>query len=241
MKIVPVKQYSLLLAVVLLILVHELLRSFHVGASIASARHAIFIVGLLIHHVLRCLLFCTVGALTKHDDLILSLCVLPAAKDQQVRTNGSRCVSETNSGRLAKVFALLPGHGVSGPDLEVITRFFSAFVLESCARCLCPASEHDDVGARDIHCVTEAVLRRSAADSESRPDERLCIEHSDIVQVAFLQCGSLFATASATHVFLIEPESSMNDQVGADKDGTVTLAWARSRTRCVRFVPSHHL
>ena len=42
-------------------------------------------------------------------------------------------------------------------------------------------------------------------------------------------------------MFLVEVETTMNDQVGADKDGTVTFPRAGCRTRGIRLRPGHHL
>lgn len=42
-------------------------------------------------------------------------------------------------------------------------------------------------------------------------------------------------------MLLVEPESAVNHQVRADKDGAVALARAGCRARSVRLVPGHHL
>ena len=42
-------------------------------------------------------------------------------------------------------------------------------------------------------------------------------------------------------MFLVEVETTMNDQVGADKDGTVTFPRAGCGTRGIRLRPGHHL
>lgn len=86
-------------------------------------------------------------------------------------------------------------------------------MLVAGARCLCPATEHDDVGARDVHGVTETVLRRSATHAQSCPNVRLSVQHSDVVKVALLQGSALVVSSSSLHVFLVEPETAMDDQV----------------------------
>ena len=42
-------------------------------------------------------------------------------------------------------------------------------------------------------------------------------------------------------MLLIEEEATMDDQVGADEDGTVTFPWAGRGTRGIRLRPGHHL
>ena len=85
------------------------------------------------------------------------------------------------------------------------------------------------------------MLRRCTTDSEASPDERLRVENSDIVEIALLQRSTLLARTSSLHVLLIEPETTMDDEVRANQNGTVALAWARRWTRSVRLVPGHHL
>ena len=117
--------HALLLSI-LLVIILLLLLSVHL-------RHAVLVVGLAqqAHAVLPLLVLVAICALTQHDDLVLGLSVLPAAKDEQVRADCRRCVTETNSWWLAEVFAPLPGHGVGRPNLEVVALLFSAFVLEA--------------------------------------------------------------------------------------------------------------
>ena len=87
----------------------------------------------------------SICALAEHNNFVLRLRVLPASEDEQVRADGCRCMAETDRGRLTEVLAALPGHGVGGPDLEVIALLFGAFMLETSAGSLSPTAEHDNV------------------------------------------------------------------------------------------------
>ena len=78
--------------------------------------------------------------------------------------------------------------------------------------------------------MTESVLGWRPTHSESCPDERLSVKHSNVVKIALLERCALLATTRAFHVLLIEVEASVNDQVRSDKDGAVTLPWRWSRT-----------
>ena len=85
------------------------------------------------------------------------------------------------------------------------------------------------------------MLRWCATDSEARPDVSLSIEHTNVVQIAFLEGRTLCLTAGFTHIFIIEPEAAMYDQVSSDQDGTVPLARTRRGAGRLRFGPSHDL
>ena len=89
--------------------------------------------------------------------------------------------------------------------------------------------------------MAEPVLGRSSADTKTSPDVSFSIENSDIIEVAFLKGSALLAAASTPHVLLVEVETTMNDQVGADEDGTVTFPRAGCGTRGIRLRPGHHL
>ena len=218
------------LAIILILIVLSI--TSHVLCKLASLHHltswhAIFIVSLLAtcpdSHAAICLLIATVSALTQHNDLILCLSVLPSSENEQVRSDCSRCVTKTNRRGLAQVLALLPRHGVCRPNLEVVALLLSSLVLEPCTGCLGPSTKHNDVRTRDIHGVAETMLGWGATHTESRPDVRLSVEHSDVVQIALLEGSALFATTGTLHVLLIEPESAVDDQVGANQDSTVAL------------------
>ena len=89
--------------------------------------------------------------------------------------------------------------------------------------------------------MTKSVLRWSTADSETSPDESFSVENSDVVEIAFLESCTLFTTTGALHVLLIEVETTVDDQVGADQDGAVALSGAWSRAGSIRLPPCHHL
>ena len=89
--------------------------------------------------------------------------------------------------------------------------------------------------------MAEPVLRRSTADTKTGPDESFSIENSDVIQITLLEGCSLLAAASTSHMLLVEVEASVDDQVGSDKNGTVTFPWARCGTRGIRLRPGHHL
>ena len=97
------------------------------------------------HIVLVAASLVPIRALAEHNDLVLRLRVLPAAEDEQVGADGRRCVAEADRGRLTQVLAALPGHGVGGPNLEVIALLFGAFMLETSAGSLSPTTEHDNI------------------------------------------------------------------------------------------------
>lgn len=120
---------------------------------------------------------------------------------------------EADSRGLSKVLSLRPRHGVGGPDLEVVAGLLSALVLVASARSLCPTAKHDDVGAGDVHSMAKAMLRRGTTDSKTGPDESFGIQHSDVVQVTFLQSCTLLASTCAPHVLLVEPKAAVDDQV----------------------------
>lgn len=128
-----------------------------------------------------------IGALTEYDDLILSLGVLPAAEDQEMRADGSGGVAEAGGGRVPDVLPPLPRHGVGAPDHEVVAGLLRGLVLLPGTRGLRPAAEQDDVRAGDIHGVVESVLRWGARDTQSRPDKGLSVQHTDVVQVTLLE------------------------------------------------------
>jgi len=93
-----------------------------------------------VHHIslsLRC-------ALTEDNDLILSLGVLPASEDEQVRSNGCTSMAEPRVGRLAHVLSTSPGHAVSRPDHEIITfiRGGVGLMLVTGSRSLGPSAKH---------------------------------------------------------------------------------------------------
>ena len=89
--------------------------------------------------------------------------------------------------------------------------------------------------------MAKPVLGRSAADTETSPDVSFSIENSDVIQVALLESCALLAAASTPHMLLVEVETTVDDQVGADKDGTVTFPGAWGWSRSVRLSPCHHL
>ena len=68
----------------------------------------------------RILLVAPLRALTKNYDLLLRFRVLPAAKYQQVRADCCACVAKPAYWWIANILSTLPGHGVSGPDHEVV-------------------------------------------------------------------------------------------------------------------------
>ena len=61
--------------------------------------------------------------------------------------------------------------------------------------------------------MSKSVLRGSSTDSETSPDECIRVKHSNVIEVALLERGSLFAAASLAHVLLIKPESAMDNQI----------------------------
>ena len=229
----------LLVASFHIVLIHSLLALVHAVEHLAVLHswHAIFVVASLGHT----LAIVAVRALSKHNDFVLGFGVLPASENKQMGTDSSRCVAESGGRRSSEVLALLPRHGVGRPDLEVIALKLSALVLETSTGGLGPAAEHDDIGTGDVHGVTESVLGRRARDSETSPDVSLSVEDTDVVEIAFLESSALVVATSALHTFIVEPETTVDDEVRADQNGAVTLTGRRSGTRSVRLAPCHHL
>ena len=62
-----------------------------------------------------------VGAFSEYYNFILSLSVFPAAEYKEMGSDRCGGVAETRSGRIANVFATLPGHGVGAPNHKVVT------------------------------------------------------------------------------------------------------------------------
>lgn len=69
------------------------------------------------------------------------------------------------------------------------------------ARGLAPAAEENDVTTTDVHRVIESVLGRRATHSQTRPDEGLGVEYTDVVEVALLE-GAANSTHVVFHVLL---------------------------------------
>ena len=84
------------------------------------------------------------------------------------------------------VFAVLPTHFLGRPYLEVFTLLLLQNVTVSVTRVLSPTSKHNDVGARDIESVAISRLWRKSGDSESRPDESIGVEYSNVIEVTLL-------------------------------------------------------
>ena len=122
-----------------------------------------------------------VGALSQHYDLVLRLSILPPAEDKQMWTYGGAGVPESGSGWVADVLATLPRHGVGRPDHEVVAALLGGLMLEASAGGLGPATVEDDVRARDVHGVSEAMLRWGTGDTETRPDEGFGVQNSDVI------------------------------------------------------------
>ena len=89
--------------------------------------------------------------------------------------------------------------------------------------------------------MAKPVLGRSTADTKTSPDVSFSIENSDVIQVALLESCALFTAASSPHMLLVEVETTVDDQVGADENGTVTFPRARCGARGIRLRPGHHL
>ena len=89
--------------------------------------------------------------------------------------------------------------------------------------------------------MAKPVLGRSTTDTETSPDVSFSIENSDVIQVALLKSCALLAAASSPHMLLVEVETTMDDQVGADENGTVTFPRTRCGARGIRLRPGHHL
>ena len=89
--------------------------------------------------------------------------------------------------------------------------------------------------------MAKPVLGRSTTDTETSPDVSFSIENSDIIQVALLESCTLLAAASTPHMLLVEVETTVDDQVGADENGTVTFPRAGCGSRGIRLRPGHHL
>lgn len=83
--------------------------------------------------------------------------------------------------------------------------------------------------------MSKSVLGRGSTHSEPSPNVRLRVQHSDIVQVALLESGTLVVTAGTLHLLLIEPEATVDDEVGANQDGAMSLSGAGSRTCRMKF------
>ena len=69
--------------------------------------------------------------------------------------------------RVADVCAILPAHFLGRPNLEVLALLLLQDVAITVARVLGPASEHDDVGARDIEGVAIPCFWGEAGNSKS--------------------------------------------------------------------------
>jgi hypothetical protein len=105
---------------------------------------------------------------------------------------------------------------------------------------LAPSSEHDDVAARDVHCMIESSLWRLSAHSESRPNVGFSVENSDVIKVAVLK--SLALVLSSLFEFLLaEVKSSLNHQVSSNENRAMAFSLAWSRSSAVRLRPSHDL
>lgn len=196
---------------------------------------------ILLFLLLLILTFALVVNLSKHNNFILRLCVLPSTEDEQVRSDCCCCVTETTCWRITKVFSALPAHCVCRPYHKVIALFLSRLMLEPSAACLRPTTEHHNVRARNIHRVTEAMFRRSSTDTQSGPNVGFSVENSNVVEVAFLQCCALMLKPSFRHCFFIVMETTVDHKVSADENCTMAFTRAWTGARSIRFRPSHDL
>lgn len=138
-------------------------------------------------------------------------------------------VSETAGRRVSNVFASLPWHSISGPYHKVVALFFCRLVLLPRSRGLAPASKEDNVWAGYVHRMVKSVFRWRATHTESGPDKCLSVQHSNIIEIAFLK-GAAHTTDVALHVFLTKSETSMDNQVRANQDWAVTFTGTGRRS-----------
>lgn len=140
--------------------------------------------------------------------------------------------------RVANVFALLPLHRLSAPDHEVLALVLFDFVRVSIARAVGPAAEEDDVAARNVETVAVPRIGWGSRDAEAGPNERLSVEHTDVIQVRGVAGCSLVQTASFQLLFL-QSEAAVNDQVVANQNGAVALAGGGLGATCLGATPGH--
>lgn len=88
-----------------------------------------------------------------------------------------------------------------------------------------PPSKHYNVTTTDVECVTKPMLRWSSTHSQTGPDEGISVQHTNVIQVAFLEGSALVIASSLLHVLLAILEASMHNQVGANKNGAMSLSW----------------
>ena len=76
-----------------------------------------------------------------------------------------------------------------------------------------PPSKHYNVTTTDVECVTKPMLRWSSTHSQTGPDEGISVQHTNVIQVAFLESCTLVLSASFLHLLSIEPEATMYNQI----------------------------
>ena len=86
--------------------------------------------------------------------------------------------------------------------------------------------------------MVKPVLGRAPTNSQAGPNEGLCVEDSDIVEIALLE-GAADTAHVCLNVIIVKGEATMNHQVGANQDRAMTLSWAGSWARAVRLGPGH--
>ena len=121
--------------------------------------------------------------LSEHNNLIYAPRVLPAAKDQKVGANGSRCVTVTSTWRTSHVLARFPGHGLSRPNLEVLGLIVLYQMSLLVAWFVSPTSKQQNFAATDIHRVAITTIWWRTTNAQSWPNQIVRIKDPYVVKV----------------------------------------------------------
>ena len=73
------------------------------------------------------------------------------------------------------ILALFPAHGICTPNHKVVTTGIFWLMFFFVTRSFGPASEHNYVGATDVHSMVKAMLRWGATDPKSAPNKSFCV------------------------------------------------------------------
>lgn len=138
--------------------------------------------------------FLVVFEFTKHYNVVYGLWVLPATKDEQMRTDGCCGVPVPCTRRISNVKTTGPAHWFCWPDHKVLCVLFQNNVAFFLRRFICPPTKHKDFTTTDVQCVAIASARWGAADTKARPHIGFSVDHSDVVDVATLDWSSLCET-----------------------------------------------
>jgi len=175
---------------------------------------------------------------SENDYIIYSFRALPSAKDEQVGTDGCRSMTISLSWWVSDVFATLPAHFFGTPYLEILTLLLLQDVPITISGVLGPATEHDDVTARNIQSVSISSFWGKSRNSQSWPNKGVCIKNPNIIHITTLNISTLIEPTGFEFCFS-ELETTVDNEVVSDQDASVSLSGSRCRTTAIWSLPGH--